>query len=59
MGVVSLLYLVNNSIPDIDNSVQDLRKKMDNENEENLYMLYRVMKYINKIKIIHYYYENN
>ena len=33
-GVGSLLYIIKNSIPDLNNSVRELLKRMDRENED-------------------------
>ena len=45
-GVGTLMYLVKNSRPDINNSVRELNKCMMRASQENMNILYRVMKYV-------------
>ena len=45
-GVGTLMYLVKNSRPDINNSVRELSKCMMRASQENMNILYRVMKYV-------------
>ena len=45
-GVGTLMYLVKHSRPDINNSVRELSKCMMRASQENMNILYRVMKYV-------------